>query len=198
MQGLSTLEKLKDFSKTIAEELLTSNSHQAGSSNTSNVTNVTNQKMEQVTSADDKKAKQHIAIGRSVTNVTNVTYKNNQSQETQEIEQAIDARFRDVAEELDRQHTNRRKDFKTENTNKSPYVYDMPTWITSKRLMSEQIENLKYLLRFYPSTVEGYSLHDVLSFAAPEDYLQLRDPALLRGYAVLLAEDGRVSILKGY
>lgn len=96
----------------------------------------------------------------------------------------------DLTNKLDAEHMQRLKEFETVNaTKKQSYTFKMPKWFFEKGLTAIEIEQLEYLLRHCPETIEGCKLTDVLEYADPKnDYLQLRDPELLKLFSRTLQE----------
>ncbi len=102
--------------------------------------------------------------------------------------------FDDDVEKLDAEHLARCKQTEVNYANiKITNVYNLPIWIEKKSLSNTQLEQLEFLLGYYPPIIEGCKLHDILMYADPEyDYLQLRDPEMLKVFTLSLKMDGTI------
>ena len=97
----------------------------------------------------------------------------------------------DIVEKLNREHLDRIKKFENSVALNKPRSFGFPKWATEKALSKQQVENLRWLLRHCPPVIEGERIEDILRSADPaNDYIQLRDPELLKLFANLLKTRG--------
>lgn len=107
--------------------------------------------------------------------------------------------FNDEVERLNVEHLARCKQTEIKYANIKVTSVDLPIWVRKKFLSNMQLEQLKFLLICHSPIIEGCKLHDILEYADPlYDYLSLQDPEMLKLFARLLQENGRIRIVVNY
>jgi len=97
----------------------------------------------------------------------------------------------DIVEKLNREHLDRIKKFENSVALNKPRSFVFPKWALEKALPKHQVENLRWLLQHCPPAIDGERIEDILRSADPaNDYIQLRDPELLKLFASLLKKRG--------
>ena len=103
----------------------------------------------------------------------------------------IDTLYQIYISPSNKAHLERIREFETTKQG-NKRTTEIPNYLYCRCTANGDIKNLEYLLKYCPSVIEGCDLTNILKFTKCNTYPLLRDPLLLKDFAVFLVKQNKI------